>query len=321
VGWNLTASAAGAVVRVQLPPESAVRGPVNGQIAVAADDGIGSKIQLLDPQAGCASVVYQTTDVVRSAILVPGDDSVVFHSVGRADRADRGIWRLPLHAGRAPVPVLPPLAPSDSFLAPVGRVWTTTLRSSPQGRQVAVESCGADACRTRIVSLGDAGPEMLVSEAAGHVVGLDEQLVVSLDSCDGQRCELLTTNLASGQVRSLMSGATSAASTVVAGRQVAVAVSAELGPESVLAIDPETGRRWVVRGAVGPATGDRELNRGRNQAAPGELQLLPRGGDGLAGLEVSVGSVAAIRSPGGIPVALDVAAAVDLAGDGAEATR
>lgn len=294
-GWELTARASGSTIRVALPPESAARGPIEGLIAVASDDGSRSEIHVVAPASGCANLVHTSADVVRQAIVAPDGSGVLFHAVGRNDRLDQGIWRSALDGSQA-VPVLPPLTPADPFLADVGLVWSTELRTDSDGAWLAAESCGAEVCRTRIAGLGsERAPEPRA--LPGRIVGLDRRSAITMRSCDGPVCALFSTELASGQERRLVDFATSATTVVVGGRLHAAAI-VEHGPPSLVLVDPTSGsQRWT--GALGPGMVD------ASSLEP-TLQLLPEGGTAAAGAEVPPGWVPATTAAGGL-VALDAA--------------
>jgi hypothetical protein len=290
VGWELTAQASGATIRVALPPEAAARGPVGGRVVVASDDGTRSEIRLVAPRGQCAALVHASRDVIRQAIATPAGD-VVFHVVGRRDRSDRGVWRLPSGSNAAPRPVLPPLAPGDRFLSDIGRVWTTELRASHDGELLAVASCGELACRTRLARIGDRRQQLTIREVGGHVVGLDDRQLVRLEACDGQRCDVVGTDLASGRDRRLAQGISDATTVVVDNRLLAVTST----PGSAVAIvDPATGSTWTEPDG-------RSESASRLTPPAGLRRLLPWGGDADAGSEVPPGTVAATAATPGEP--------------------
>jgi hypothetical protein len=296
VGWDVAVSAGASELRLSLPPESAVRGPVAGRIAVAADDGSRSQIAVLDAAAGCGRIVKESEDVVRTAILAPDAESVVYHAVGRANRLDRGIWRIDADGERT-ANLLPALSSRDSVLDEIGPVWATGLRVSHDGRSLAVESCGAEACRVRVARLAPA-------EAPGGrwyrgaVVGLTSDRLVSIDACDGLACTLVSTDIASGSDRVLATLVSSASSVVVDGRLFAIAVLQAGGRTALAAFDVGSGARWLA--------GDRLSAELGGPGTPGDVRLLPLGGDAEGGFEADAGwTVAAVGSPGRL-VAIDV---------------
>ena len=70
--------------------------------------------------------------------------------VGRADRADLGVWRR-VAGDRTAERVLPPLGADAAF----GRTWLTELGWSTDGRRLTVSSCAEVACRVRVLDLDD----------------------------------------------------------------------------------------------------------------------------------------------------------------------
>jgi hypothetical protein len=295
-GWELTTRTPDATLRLALPPESAVRGPADGRVAVATDDGNRSEIRLVSP-SGCGDLVHTTGDVVRQAIVMPGRGAVIFHAVSRNERADLGIWRLAIAGERSIRRVLPPLEPGDPLLADVGLVWSTELRADLDGTSLAAESCGEILCRSRVVALHEVeapGPRIV----PGHVVGLDRRHVVTLRDCDGLRCALFSTEVASGRDRLLAAPVSSATTLVRDGRLYAAAITAS-GTGTFLVVDPASGARPATR-ALGTASD------GSAEAAI-ELRLLPAGGAAGAGVEGPPGWVGATADPGAGLVAIDVA--------------
>ncbi len=103
-------TAAGAARWLQLPPESFASGPVDGLVVVGADDGRASRLQLVDPARGCATVVGREGSVIRSAVLAPRGDVIFEHRVNRMTRADEGVWRRSVSTGRT-TRVLRPMPP------------------------------------------------------------------------------------------------------------------------------------------------------------------------------------------------------------------
>ena len=78
----------------------------------------------------------------------PDGRSLIEVRVDRRSRADLGIWRRPL-GGRGPTTRwLEPIGVEPRF----GRTWSTDLVWSATGTELAVQSCGELACRTRIVA-------------------------------------------------------------------------------------------------------------------------------------------------------------------------
>ncbi len=287
-GWDLTMTAHGAATTgLRLPPEAAVRGPVDGWVVVAADDGQESTIALISPRAGCAATVHRDRQVVRQAILQPGTGKILFHSVGRSDRADLGVHITHPGSGRAPAQILPPLAATDPALAGVGRIWSTRLQLAHGAAQLAVQHCGEQACRTRLLDLGSGRSGWLPGNAHGLIAGLDSQTVVMFDACPGLPCPLVATALDGGGDRLLSAAAHSAQTVVVGERLVVVVVEEEHGGRKLMAIDAADGRRHRL--AVDPSA----------------MAVLPSLAS-TAGLEPRPGWIAALDERDGRPLGLDL---------------
>jgi hypothetical protein len=287
-GWNLTASAGATSLRIALPPESSVRGPVDGRIAVAMDDGSRSQVRVIDPAGACGELAIESRDVVRSAVLTDAGDSIVYHAVGRADRADKGIWRQSLGRGKATQQVLPAVRIGDPLLDEIGPVWTTGLRVSEDGARLAVESCGAEACRVRIADLGS-GSRPSGDSFPGMLVGLDDQQLLTLRDCDGLSCDLVSTALATRAERRLATDVASASSLVLDGRLFAVAALQLDGRPSLVAIDAAAGKTWVAAESV--------LAEGFGPEAWASVRLVPAGGTSDAGIEAPSGWVGVVAGP------------------------
>jgi hypothetical protein len=190
-GQRLTVGRGGASWSVSLPPESFASGPVGGRVLVGDDDGRRSRLRTLDAARGCWSDVGATSDVVRSALLVPGG-RVFEHRVERTTRQDLGVWERDPAAGLRGVSALLAGLPDDAGYGPT---FTTSLLAAPDGRLV-VSSCGIRACRTRVV---DPASGRTASVArTGPAVGLAGGRLVALEACEGLPCTLASFDLASG---------------------------------------------------------------------------------------------------------------------------
>jgi hypothetical protein len=301
-GWNLLASGGEGSMRLTLPPESAVRGPVHGWLAVSSDDGSQSEIRLVSPSRGCAHLVHRSDEVIRQAVLNPASGDILFHEVGRSDRADRGIWRIngTGSTGDAAMRVIAPFGADDPVLADVGRVWATGLLTSRDGAWLGVESCGERVCGSRMADLTGRGRQR--PSTPGRLVGLDGRWVVSLRDCDGLDCSLVATDHASARERPLAAAVNSAATLERDGRFLVAALGS--GPERTLIVaDPAGDSRWTAsRPEAGLAAG--------TPAAWEPLQLVSAGGSPVAGAEVPSGWIVAIAGARADLVGLDMTAAL-----------
>jgi hypothetical protein len=169
---------------MDLPAESFATGPRGGLVLVGADDGSRSRLSLVDPAAGCATVIADENAVIRSALVAPDGSAVLEHRVARTTRADLGIWRRPLDGGRATREL-----PAVPFDARDGRTFSTELRWTDDG-SLAVTSCGILTCRTRLVA--QAGGGVTAIGPTGGVVGISSTgSVIAYAPCGGLPCPIL----------------------------------------------------------------------------------------------------------------------------------
>jgi hypothetical protein len=187
---------------LDLPAESWAAGPSGSVVLVAADDERRSTLTALDVEAGCAWAIGATPAVVRRAVLDPDGSAVYEFRVDRRTRADLGVWRRPLD-GTAASRLLAPAATDDG----IGRVFTTTLAWSAGGDRLAVQSCGAIRCRTRLVDPASGDAVAVGGAAQGELVGVAGRLVIHYAPCLGLPCSLLATDSADGSVHVLVEAA------------------------------------------------------------------------------------------------------------------
>jgi hypothetical protein len=269
---------------LDLPVESSVSGPIDGIVAVTADDGTRSRVSLISVAARCALVIDERDDVVRSAILDPHDGSVFAHVVARGTRADLGTYQISFTSqGSSEARLVAP--PLGTLSGEVGTVWGTVLRLDPAGTHLAVQSCADIGCLTRVFDLAapDAAPRIIRGADQGPLLGFAGADLVTWQACVGYPCPVLAWDVVTGQARSLVDGASAAALTTDGRRLVALA--ADAAGVQAIEVDTATGRSTGLRGI-----------------APGSRPI----GDGPAatlGLEVATDEVA-MASPGGDPLAL-----------------
>ncbi len=218
VGQDLRAGGPGGPrYRVSLPAESFVSGPVGGMILIGADDGSASEISLLDLAAGCLDPVATDATVVRRAVVGPTGSSIFEFHLDRTTRADLGVWRRDLITGGRPVRILEPLRSDNRF----GITWSTELNWSDDGRLV-VGSCGALACRTRIVEAGGGSVITVDDPDLGEPLGVARGQLVSYQACRGLPCPIVTVDLEDGARHPLIAAAGRAALVDVGGETVLV---------------------------------------------------------------------------------------------------
>ncbi len=191
----------GSVVRTMtLPVESFAAGPFGRLILVGSDDGQRSQLQAVDVAAGCTRAIGESSDVIRRATVDPSGTAVLEMRVGRADRADLGVWRRPFDGAVEARRVLDPPAPDARF----GRTFSTEFTRDAVGGRVAIQSCGENACRTRLL---DATGQLVGSvddSGLGGLIGLDGDRVVSYAACRGLPCPIVATDARTGLQRILV---------------------------------------------------------------------------------------------------------------------
>jgi hypothetical protein len=210
--------------RMTLPAESFAAGPFDGLVLVGIDDGRRSRLSLVDPIRGCSRAIASSTDVVRQATLTPDRTAVIESRVDRRTRADLGVYRRSLEGRGAPARLLPPIATDPRY----GPTWTTDLVWSADGRALAVQSCGAIACRVRVTDPRSGRVRLLGSLDQGDLVGFAEGPLIVREACGGLPCAVVAVDVATGERMTLEPAAW----------QVALVTDAAAHPRLVL----ETGR-------------------------------------------------------------------------------
>ena len=256
-----------AVRFIGLPAESFAAGPFGRVILVGSDDGTRSQLTTIDVANGCSWAIGDERSVIRRATIDRAGTAVYEMRVDRVSRADLGIWLRPMD-GRSPTRrVLAPI----SFDGRFGRTYSTEFMWDVAGDRLAVQSCGAAACRTRIISPGGGSPVTIDAPDLGLLVGLDGDRLVTYGACRGLPCPVISTNIRSGERRVL---------TTAAGP--AVVVGTQAGARLVL----ETGTPY------GRGLGSVSLDGG----APSDLGPIP---DGLDLLSAPVRAGGGTRLPSG----------------------
>ena len=162
----------------------------------------GSAIHLVDAASGCDTVAATPAQIVRSAVLDPTGTALYVHSVNRKGRADNGVARVDLASGASTV-VIPPLKTDDAF----GPVFGTLLAWSADGMALGVQSCGFEACLTRVLNPGSGAIATFDARGQGAFIALSATHLVTYGDCPGLPCAVLATDLASGAVATLAESA------------------------------------------------------------------------------------------------------------------
>jgi hypothetical protein len=277
VGRRLAIGDAGGTIRrLDLPPESFASGPVGGRVLVGDDDGVRSRLRLVDPGAGCAAELGEEAAVVRGAILARDGRSAWEHRVERTSRADLGVWVREVAGGGAR-PVLPGLAPDARY----GPTFETTLDWADDGRLVAA-TCGVIACRVRV--LDPAGGRVEQAGETGEVIGVAGDRVIARAACLGLPCPIVAVELGTGRRTTLAEGRGFAALGGARGRtlvyEAADGLAAMDAPTGRPVALPDAGGAVPVRGGSA-ATSGADLPPGWMLLAPGGQLSGPASGRGL----------------------------------------
>ena len=240
IGQRLTiGSLAGGASRViALPSESFAAGPFGRLVLVGADDGSTSTLETLDVDSGCASTIAREPAVIRRATIALDGATVYETRVDRASRADLGVWRRPLDGSGPATRILEPVPADPRF----GPTWSTEFTWSLDGDRLAIQSCGATACRTRIFEPASGRRESLADPALGAMIGLAGDRLVTFRACRGFPCTLLVVDTGRGD-RQVLDDAAGPA--VLAGSVTGAWVVLErrdgLGQRHLMRVDPVSG--------------------------------------------------------------------------------
>lgn len=269
-----------------LPVESFVSGPRGGRLLVGADDGRRSTIRVVDVARRCATTIHEGAELIRRAVLTPDQEALVEFRLDRATRTDRGIWLRPLD-GTEPVRLVEPLAPSDR----IGRVFSTALQWSSDGRTLAINSCGERACLVRLLDRTSGRLTTVDDERVGELLGVVDGDLVAYGGCPALPCEIVARNLGTGRLR-------------IVARSAGLASVGSAGGGIVAFEDAGSGGRLAIARLDGRGIATIEL--------AGDLRLVPSEARALAGLETGAGVVAV--APRGRPSSARLPASfVDLA--------
>jgi hypothetical protein len=184
---------------IDLPPESFAAGPFGRLVLVGADDGLASNLMAVDLLRACAHRLASDRAVIRRATMAPDGRAVYMFKVDRATRADLGVWRLATDGSETRV--LDPVPDDPDF----GPTFTTELSWSSEADRLVVQSCGAMACRARLLDTATGRITRLGGPDQGELIGVaDGRLVYRSAACRGLPCAVLSIDLASSH-RSIVS--------------------------------------------------------------------------------------------------------------------
>ncbi len=188
-GWTLVAGTPGGrAAKLDLPAASSASGPNRGRVVVAVDEGSSSSIHIVDAARGCEAVLDLGAVVARRAIADPAGDGFLVHLLARDSRADLGVWQVSPDGRRTLL--LVPLEDASRRAAGIDRVWATNLRTTRDGRRLAVQSCDPENCLTRIVERGSGRVTSLIGRQ-GDLIDFSGDRLVTWAACHGAPCGLV----------------------------------------------------------------------------------------------------------------------------------
>ncbi len=178
-----------------LAAESFAAGPFGTIILAGSDDGVVSRLAAIDVAAGCSWTIAEERAVIRRATIDPVAMTVYEARVDRSTREDLGVWLRSLDGASPARRILAPLPGDDRF----GRTFSTEFTWDMSGAVLAVQACGATACRTRVLP-ADGNPVITIDEPdLGPLVGIDADRLVSYEACRGLPCPIVATDLTTGE--------------------------------------------------------------------------------------------------------------------------
>jgi hypothetical protein len=192
VGRSVSFVASGRSFVLTLPAESFVGDQRGDALVYTMSLGSKSEIHLVDLATGCDGVLARISGVARSALLSPAADSVYVHSVASPSRADAGVARYGLD-GSAQL-VVPPPPEDDRF----GLTFGTQLGWSSDAGTLFVQSCGQDACRTRLLDVASGIISTFDATDQGQIVGVTPAHLVAFQACPGLPCGVASIDRVTG---------------------------------------------------------------------------------------------------------------------------
>lgn len=243
-GWTLTGGDRGdgtaRPVRLDLPPASSASGPDRGRVIVATDDGSRSAVRVVNVAAGCARDLDVGDAIARRAIADPDGDGVLVHLLARESRTDLGVWRVASDGQRRRI--LGPVDASTLRVAGLGRVWSTNLAATRDGRRLAVQSCDPRTCVTRALDR-DSGRVVTLTGGQGDLIGFAGDRLVTMAACPGLPCAVLAWR-DDGTPR-VVAGTTLGAAVSAVGSVLIAVPHGRAGAQAIV-YDPVTGTRREI---------------------------------------------------------------------------
>lgn len=160
--------------------------PGGSRVLYGEFSGGESTIAVLDAARDCLETTVSVPGIVFTATIDPAGDFIYHDMVDAEDRAERGIWRHALDGSIPATRVLPGIRAED----PIAPVWVNTFAWSPTG-DLAIQSCGAFECMTRIVDPRTGSVRFDRSAGQGAMVALDASGPLVLDGdCRIEPCPI-----------------------------------------------------------------------------------------------------------------------------------
>jgi hypothetical protein len=191
----------GAEVSVTLPADSFVGQPSGDWLVYGAAGRHGSEVRAIDLETGCDVRLARVDGVPRGAVLDAAGARLYVHAVEARGRRDLGVTRVDLASGVI-APALPRFDPADDF----GPVFATSLRWSIDGAVLAVQSCGADACHTRLLDT-TSGSVAVYDTPHGGLVGVTADDLIAFASGHERPAALLAIPRSGGEPRVIVADA------------------------------------------------------------------------------------------------------------------
>ncbi len=223
-------TANGASVSFGMPTESNVSEPVDDLVIYTTyTASVGSQVRALDLVTGCDALLASPSEIVRSASLDPTGRFLYVHSVKKSGRADAGVVRVDLASGQS-AQIVEALRPNQRL----GPIFGTELHWSADGSALAVQSCGMNECLTRTLDVTNGRVKTFDEPDQGAFVALSEEHLVTYAACHGLPCDLVSADLATGEVRVLATDTFEAIIASAPGGRVSIQIQSAAGSEEVI---------------------------------------------------------------------------------------
>jgi len=194
----------GVDVSVSLPADSFIAQPHGDWLVYGAARGKGSEVRAIDLETGCDLRLAQVAGIARAAVMTADGSAVYVHQVDPRSRRDLGVSRVDLPSGETRQ-VMPPFNAGAAF----GPVYATSLSWNFSGTKLAVQSCGAGECHTRLL---DPSSGTITEHRQGHgaLVVVTATELIAFAAGHVRPAQLIAISIADSGVRVLAEQAFSA---------------------------------------------------------------------------------------------------------------